>query len=133
MPEVTLEQAAIALGVSVDTVRRRIRLGQLTAHRDATGRSLVAVSAAPTLPADVERLRQQEREQRASLLRDNAHLNDLVDELRRQQVQLEAYNAVLREQLGAASEAQRELHRLLANAQKQISRLLPTPIGPQDG
>ncbi|MHB8574046.1 MAG: hypothetical protein ACYDCQ_01820 [Dehalococcoidia bacterium] len=127
MPQVTLEQAAVVLGVSVDTVRRRVRLGQLTAHRDATGRSLVAVPAAPLLPTEIERLSQQDREQLLALRRDNVHLSALVEELRRQQARLEQHSATLREQLAAAIEAQRDLHRLLAQAQDQISRLLPVP------
>jgi len=67
VPDVTLEQAAIALGVSVDTVRRRIRLGQLSAHRDAGGRSRVAVPEVPSFALDVERIRQQDQEQLATL------------------------------------------------------------------
>jgi excisionase family DNA binding protein len=124
MPDVTLEQAAIALSVSVDTVRRRIRLGQLSAHRDAGGRSRVAVPEVPSFALDVERIRQQDQEQLVTLRSENVHLSDLVDELRRQQGQIEAYNAVLRDQLGAANESQQELRRLLANAQEQVNRLL---------
>ena len=129
MPDVTLEQAAIALSVSVDTVRRRIRLGQLSAHRDAGGRSRVAVPEVHSFALDVERIRQQDQEQLATLRNENVHISDLVDELRRQQAQIEAYNAVLREQLGAANESQRELRRLLANAQEQVNRLLTAVSG----
>ena len=124
MPEVSLEQAAIVLGVSVDTVRRRIRLGQLPAHRDGGGRRVVTVPAAPVLPDDVERLRQHERDQVEALQRDNAHLAELVAELRRQLQGWELQNEALREQLRSAGEAQRELHRLLAQAQEQIAHLL---------
>jgi excisionase family DNA binding protein len=133
MPDVTLEQAAIALGVSVDTVRRRIRLGQLSAHRDAGGRSRVAVPEVPSFALDVERIRQQDQEQLVTLRSENVHLSDLVDELRRQQGQIEAYNAVLREQLGAANESQQELRRLLANAQEQVNRLLTAVSGSSTG
>ncbi len=126
MPEVTLEQAAIVLGVSVDTVRRRVRLGQLQAHRDGAGRRLVTVPAAPARPEDVERLLQREREQVEALQRDNAHLTELVAELRRQRQQLEAQNAALQRQLHTASEAQRDLHHLLGNAQEQVAQLLRT-------
>lgn len=133
MPDVTLEQAAIALSVSVDTVRRRIRLGQLSAHRDAGGRSRVAVPEVPSFALDVERIRQQDQEQLVTLRGENVHLSDLVDELRRQQAQIEAYNAVLREQLGAANESQRELRRLLANAQEQVNRLLTAVSGSSTG
>ena len=133
MPDVTLEQAAIALSVSVDTVRRRIRLGQLSAHRDAGGRSRVAVPEVPSFALDVERIRQQDQEQLATLRSENVHLSDLVDELRRQQAQIEAYNAVLREQLGAANESQQELRRLLANAQEQVNRLITAVSGSSAG
>ncbi len=125
MPDVTLEQAAMVLGVSVDTVRRRIRLGQLTAHREATGRSLVTVPAAPALPADIDRLRQQERDQFDALKRDCAHLSETLHELRREQAQLREHNTVLAGLLVNADEAQSELRSLLATAQQQIDRLLP--------
>lgn len=124
MPDVPLEQAAIVLGVSVDTVRRRIRLGRLQTYRDTAGRRLVTVPAAPALPEDVERLRQQERERSEALQRENDHLVELVAELRRQRQHLEAHIAALQEQVHAAGEAQRDLHRLLANALEQVARLL---------
>ncbi len=127
MPDVTLEQAAIVLGVSVDTVRRRIRLGQLSAHREARGRSLVTVPAAPALPADIDRLRQREREQYDSLKRDCDHLREILDELRREQTQLQEHNTVLTGLLANANESQRELRSLLGKAQQQIDRLLPRP------
>lgn len=125
MPDVTLEQAAMVLGVNVDTVRRRIRLGQLTAHREATGRSLVTVPAAPALPADIDRLRQREREQFDALQRDYDHLNEIVCELRREQEQLREHNVVLAGLLANADEAQRELRGLPATAQQQLDLLLP--------
>ncbi len=37
-PELTLAEAAAALGVSVDTIRRRIRAGDILARRDVAGR-----------------------------------------------------------------------------------------------
>jgi excisionase family DNA binding protein len=46
MPALLLPEAAAVLGVSVDTIRRRVRKGQLTATHDAEGRLLVEIPAA---------------------------------------------------------------------------------------
>jgi molybdopterin-binding protein len=46
----TAAQAARALGISIDTLRRWDRAGRITVHRDAANRRLVAA-------AEVERLR----------------------------------------------------------------------------
>jgi excisionase family DNA binding protein len=46
----TATQAAAVLGVSADTLRRRVRRGELTAHRDRHGRLLVTVPS--TVQAD---------------------------------------------------------------------------------
>lgn len=43
MPRVTIPEAAARLGVSTDTVRRRIRAGLLPSERDGRGRYLVEV------------------------------------------------------------------------------------------
>jgi excisionase family DNA binding protein len=43
MPELTVPEAAAALGVHHETIRRRIRRGELTARKDERGRVLVDV------------------------------------------------------------------------------------------
>src|SRR5688500_2438517 len=43
MAELLLVEAAAALGVSVDTIRRRVKRGELAAHADGQGRLLVAL------------------------------------------------------------------------------------------
>lgn len=43
MPELTMAEAAVALGVHLDTIRRRIRRGELAVRRDERGRNLVMV------------------------------------------------------------------------------------------
>ncbi|HLC23673.1 MAG TPA: helix-turn-helix domain-containing protein, partial [Dehalococcoidia bacterium] len=47
MAELTISEAAVALGVSVDTIRRKIKRGELRARQDNKGRYLVAVEAPP--------------------------------------------------------------------------------------
>src|SRR5215211_3813305 len=64
--QVSIPEAARYLSVSQDTIRRRIRKGQLPAHREATLRGHVwlvelpeAVTEAADAPADLRQLRQQ--------------------------------------------------------------------------
>jgi hypothetical protein len=105
MAELPLVQAAMVLGVSVDTLRRRIHAQQVSARQDERGRWLVEVldpeestdplemdAAAPTRDGELEAL------------------HELV--------------AVLRDQLDARTREVSELHVLLQRAQQQA---LPAP------
>jgi hypothetical protein len=49
MADLTLKEAAYRWGVSVDTVRRRIRSGICNAHKDAQGRWFISVQEANRL------------------------------------------------------------------------------------
>lgn len=112
MREVSISQAAALLGVSTDTIRRRIRRGELQARQDGRGRLLV-------LLADGE----------------EAHalqpLEELVAELRRERDRLERElddaKQTLRNALQAAENERRELRILLGNMQQQLQAVLPAP------
>jgi molybdopterin-binding protein len=58
MADMTLGEAAKAIGVSVDTLRRWDRLGRVRTHRDARNRRLVP-------PEEVQRLRKHPQRHRA--------------------------------------------------------------------
>ena len=58
MDDLTLGEAAKAIGVSVDTLRRWDRLGRLSTHRDERNRRLVSAE-------EVARLRRQPERHRA--------------------------------------------------------------------
>lgn len=132
MPEMTMTEAAAALGVSVGTIRRRIQRGDLQARQDERGRYLIRVDlSTPTSPpsptaemaAELARLRLQlehEREMLAEVRRQRDELAVLLDA---QRAQLEA----IFEAQARADEERAELRRLLGNAQMQLSALLPTP------
>ncbi len=51
MAELLLVEAASALGVSVDTIRRRVKRGELHAHADSQGRFLVVLPDAGQMPS----------------------------------------------------------------------------------
>lgn len=51
MAELDVLNAAVALGVSPDTVRRRIRSGAVEARRDASGKWMVTVEVPAAVPA----------------------------------------------------------------------------------
>jgi molybdopterin-binding protein len=55
--ELTLGEAASALGVSVDTLRRWERAGKLHAHRDARNRRMISAEELRRLSATPERHR----------------------------------------------------------------------------
>lgn len=111
MPTLPIPDAAAALGVSVDTVRRRIRSGALTAQRDGRGRYLVDVPTpayADAYAAPGERLGTPTQATAAGD-RDREEIAFLRAELERRGVELA------------------EMRRLLGNAQQQLAGLLPAP------
>jgi excisionase family DNA binding protein len=129
MPEFSLAEAAGVLGVSTDTVQRRLRKGDLEGHKDTAGRWRVLLpneslgdhaphraADAPQALADTNRL-QLELE----------HTRALVDELRsrveEQARRMEGYE----ERAHQDSEERAELRRLLGNAQMQLQAYLPAP------
>ena len=61
MAELTIPEAAVALGLSTDTVRRRIRAGALASRTDARGRYLVDLpeATAPRPPAEQDAARRE--------------------------------------------------------------------------
>jgi hypothetical protein len=92
MVEVTLPQAAGMLGISMDTVRRRVRRGMLPARLDARGRYLIdiPVGSAGAL-SDLGKIAELEREL--------ARTRDVLAEVRRQRDYLEGDIRELRELL----------------------------------
>ena len=105
MAWVSIREAAAALGVSQDTVRRRIRAAQLEA-RKADGRWQVEMpDAAAASPPEPERD---------------------ATALARQAADLQAENRMLRGQL-ATLDHEREQVGLVARTLEQFSRALPAP------
>ena len=109
MAWVSIRETAAALGVSPDTVRRRIRAGQLEA-RKAGGRWQVEMpDAAVASPPEPERD---------------------ATALARQAADLQAENRMLRGQLAtmhATLDHEREQAGLVARTLEQFSRALPAP------
>ncbi len=90
----TATQAAAALGVSADTVRRRVRRGEFSAHRDGQGRLLVTIPGAlqadsGSFPDDAGTCRRPAGED-----------DDGAGELQALQAELQALQAVLAEVRG---------------------------------
>ena len=109
MAWVSIRETAAALGVSPDTVRRRIRAGQLEA-RKANGRWQVKVPDAAAAPPP-----EPARDATA---------------LARQAADLQAENRMLRGQLAtmhATLDHEREQAGLVARTLEQFSRALPAP------
>lgn len=123
MPELTIPEAAAALGISVDTVRRRLKRGQLQSRQDDRGRLLVQVEAVDAdagsgliASSDFEHVRQELE-----------HTKTLLAEVRHQRDRLEQE---LQSRTAEHSTAEAELRRLLGNEQlalQQLQRLLPSP------
>jgi excisionase family DNA binding protein len=145
MSALLLPEAAAVLGVSVDTVRRKIRKGQLTAAHDTEGRVLVevppAMHPAGQPPADAMQAAVQAAEaawQAPSSPPEPAQQVPstdalLLEEVRRQRDQLADQVAALRERLNFAErsiqahqQGEAELRRLLAAALQQRALAAPS-------
>lgn len=130
MAELGLSEAATALGVSADTIRRRIKRGELQSRRTAEGRVLV------TMPDDIDQadgatarppVQMPAGPDPASLAAELAHVKELLDEVRNHREELSGLVATLQQDRQRDAEERAELRRLLANAQQQVQRLLPAP------
>ncbi len=142
MAEVSVEEAAYLLGVSTDTVRRRIRRDQLSVRREPDGRLLVTIPDRPgQAPAGAEQppAPAQQTPVAASL----PLLERLLDEKDARIGALEEEIASLRGELAKAHqemEAQRqdrataegELRQLLLQAQLQVQALIPKLPAPAE-
>jgi excisionase family DNA binding protein len=96
-PELTLAEAAALLGSSVDSVRRRIRAGQIRAYKDGKGRIRVSASVTYSpepLPEDI-----------TPSAETVARLWQELKEAREQLVQARNVNRALREELDATEAA----------------------------
>ena len=130
MPEVNIAEAATLLGTSTDTVRRRIKRGELNARRVEAGRLLVTVPdgcdavppASPSLSLLGNGLNELVHVQ-AELEKTQA----VLEETRRHRDDLSLVVAQLNQHLEAAQVERAELRRLLAGAQNQLSTLLALP------
>lgn len=109
-PELTLPEAAVLLGTSVESVRRRIKAGRIQAFRDDRGRVRIraSVPASETEPAEA------------------ASLNSLWEELKLTKQELAAATSQteeLRQELGLAHFHRREAQQELQSLQNQTQEL----------
>jgi excisionase family DNA binding protein len=81
---VGIREAARLLGVSTDTIRRRIERRDLPAHKDASGRWLIDLDDSLVVPAapPVPEMPSGEREELIRLRAENEALHMLLDEVR---------------------------------------------------
>jgi hypothetical protein len=136
MADLTIGEAAVALGVGIHTVRQRIRSGELLARRDRRGRYLVIMP-----PGDMSRSRNGDASfdsAGAESRRENGGrfrlqpTRALLAEVYRQRDHLEAQIDIQRAQLEQAQSEQRELTRLLSAAQGQLELLRAMLANPSE-
>lgn len=146
MAKVTIAQAAAAFGVSVDTVRRRIKAGLLRASRSEAGAYLVEVPdtalhsnephASEPRPAAAGATDQHLFKTSQRRATDYPHeiraLKDLLEVERRRNAELLDHVAFQRRQLESASDARDRLVALLETQQQQFGiEQLQRIIGPK--
>lgn len=118
MELVTKREAARCLGVSIDTIERRLKRGELRGHKEHRPHGLTWLVELPedtvtpgtngaVPPADAS------GNPPAGAPGGSLDLGELV--------------GVLQEQLSAKDNQIRELHVLLQQAQEQVNRMLPAP------
>lgn len=154
MAEVTLEQAAVLLGISVDTARRRIRKGALVARTGDDGRLVVTVpdpepaqadasgtpadamqpqaDASAQLSAEIGQLKAQVEGQAALLAEKDrriAALEETVTDLRGQVEHGQQSEAELRQLLAREQAAHAETRVMLQSLMPQLS----APKDEEDG
>jgi len=109
MAELTINEAAAALHLAPDTIRRRILRGELQARQDVRGRYLVEVDVEPPAPVSEDSaLLASELEAAKALLEEVRHSRDGLEEA-----------------LAAARQGEAELRRLLSQAMRAL------PAGPE--
>ncbi len=119
MPELTIADAAHQLGVSDDTIRRRVKSGDLTARRDEHGRLWIRM--------DAEQATAPPSESRATASRPPDRVRDvLLSTVTAERDRLAEHVRFLAEQLDRSTRAQSELRELLAREQ-QRTLALPAP------
>lgn len=121
MAEVTIAQAAASLGVSDDTIRRRIKAGELDAREDERGRKIVTLPDEPPSAATAT--------DGASTSTAN-HIQEWLADVRAERDRLAEQVRFLAQQLDASTTAQSQLRELLAREQSR-TLALPAPHGAQ--
>lgn len=125
---VPIREAAERMGVSVDTIRRRLRAGEIEGEKSKTAQGFLWLVDAPVVekpegpaadPAEIAVL----KERVAGLERVVDAKEQLVEELRRERGRLDEEIDRLRHQVDAEREAAHELRVLLAQS-------LPAPRQP---
>lgn len=112
-PELTLPEAAVLLGTSVASVRRRVKQGKIHAFRDERGRVRIqpSIPAAPAAPA---------------VSSGSAAVADLWEELKVTKHELAAATSEaerLRQELGVAHFLQHEAHQEVQSLQNETREL----------
>lgn len=120
MAEVGIAEAAATLGVSIDTIRRRIKRGEMPARRTEGGKWLVQLPEPEALQAEAEGS--------AAVISRVAHLEALLVERERQIADLRQRLETMQTDKAGAETEKAHLRRLLEN-QQELTRmhLLPGP------
>jgi hypothetical protein len=124
MTELSIAEYAARLGLSADTVRRRIRADQIPHRADGRGRYVVIMPDED--PMQMHAMPRQDADAHV-LEREVLHATALAAAERRHGDELAATVALLREQLEARAKAEEELRVLLLRQTEQLTRLLPAP------
>lgn len=131
--QVSIKDAAERLGVSQDTIRRRLKSGELTGEREKTPQGFVWRVELPQEPGSQEAAAGEPTATASVPLGDGvevAQLRERVAGLERLAEELQSERDAWREQAQRDSEAARELRVLLRNEQM---RALPQETTRQDG
>ena len=141
MAQLTIPQAAASLGVSVDTVRRRIKAGLLRASRDDQGAYRVDVPDAPAPDAEPlprpspsdQHLFKQEKRRATDYPHEVRSLRELLELERGRNQELREHLAFQRRQLEKAQAEREHLVAVLETQQQQfgieqLQRIIGEPV-----
>lgn len=133
MPWVTIPEAAAAMGLSSDTIRRRIKTGELVSQRDPRGRYLVEVEDLASVDARLESDQLAGAQVDPAIALELEHTRELLEEVRRQRDMLETQVEAQQKQIEADAVERAELRQLLAMHMQQSQARLAVPMSADAG
>lgn len=125
---VSISEAAARHGVSADTIRRRLKRGELTGRKETTAQGFTWAIEVPSAPESSEHMSSEHAGAAAEDALELVQLRERVAGLERERGELIAQRDAWQEQARRSSEGEAQLRELVARAQ-MLAQALPAVVG----